>query len=273
MTRGCSLEKFIIKAQRFAFYSTTDKPEQPSLLTDLPLVTSQEQLADFDGYFLYEPVNQHNLLTFCSELDGRKASFNLDFNAGKIAFRRQHGGGRKQHIAKACGLKHNWNPSILDATAGLGRDAAELRSLGCSLRLIERSPFVASLLDDAIQRASSDNPDLFATDFSLWQGQATDLITELSEQSQPDIIYLDPMFPPRNKSAAVKKEMRLVKLLVGDDPDADTLLSTALEHAKYRVVIKRPSYAPHLDQKKPSMSIESKGNRFDVYVKQAKNFD
>jgi len=267
------LERPTISAQTFAFFSTIDAADAPSLLSDLPIVTEQSQLSDFDGHFFYQEFDGQSLLTFSSILDGKTTSFNLDFNAGKIAYRRQHGGGRKQHIAKACGLKHNWNPSILDATAGLGRDAAELRHLGCSMRLIERSPFVASLLDDAIQRASSDNPELFATDFSLSQGQATDLITQLSKQSQPDIIYLDPMFPPRNKSAAVKKEMRLVKLLVGDDPDADTLLPSALEHAKYRVVVKRPSYAPHLYQKKPSMSIESKGNRFDVYVKQAKNFD
>lgn len=249
-----------------AFFSRPSAPEAPSLLRELPSVTDESLLTDYDGYFHYQESDSTLLLTFSAVLDNHVASLNLDLTSGKIAYRRQHGGGRKQHIAKACGLKHNWNPSILDATAGLGRDAAELRSLGCSLRMIERSPYVASLLEDAIQRARLSHAELFQTDFSLHQGQSAQMIQRLSQQQQPDIIYLDPMFPPKSKSAAVKKDMRLVKLLVGSDPDADELLPAALEHAKYRVVVKRPSYAPHLNNKKPSMSIESKGNRFDVYV-------
>ena len=251
---------------KLAFLSTQEAPVAPSLLSELPTVIDKKELIQFDGYFAYNLQQTIPFLTFFAPLDNNQASFCVDLTSGKVAYRRQHGGGRKQHIAKACGLKHNWNPSILDATAGLGRDAAELRNLGCSLRLIERSPYVASLLSDAIQRASTTQPELFAQHFELHQGQSSQLIQELSQQSQPDIIYLDPMFPPRNKSAAVKKEMRLVKLLVGDDPDADELLPTALDNAKYRVVVKRPSYAPFLNDHKPSMSIESKGNRFDVYV-------
>ncbi|RDX36966.1 16S rRNA methyltransferase [Kangiella sp. HD9-110m-PIT-SAG07] len=250
----------------FAFLSTPKTPEAPSLLRDLPAVTEQKLAQDYAGYFSYQFTDSVPFLSFSSFLDGKEASFSLDLTSGTIAYRRQHGGGRKQHIAKACGLKHNWNPTILDGTAGLGRDAAELRNLGCSLRMIERSPFVASLLDDAIQRARQAGVALFQTNFSLHQGQSTQLIQSLSQQQQPDIIYLDPMFPPKSKSAAVKKEMRLVKLLVGTDPDADVLLPVALDNAKYRVVVKRPSYAPYLNEQKPSMSIESKGNRFDVYV-------
>lgn len=249
-----------------AYLSTPETPIAPSLLSELPAVTDKSELGCFDGYFAYQFRNEVPYLSFFSLLDSQEASFFVDLSSGKVAYRRQHGGGRKQHIAKACGLKHNWNPSILDATAGLGRDAAELRSLGCSLRLIERSPYVASLLSDAIERASVTEHEIFSEHFELYQGQSSDLIQKLSQESQPDIIFLDPMFPPRNKSAAVKKEMRLVKLLVGDDPDADELLPVALENAKYRVVVKRPSYAPFLNNKKPSMSIESKGNRFDVYV-------
>jgi len=86
---------------------------------------------------------------------------------------------------------------------------------------------------------------------------------------QPDVIYLDPMYPHREKSAAVKKEMRVFQSLVGEDLDADNLLEPALALAKYRVVVKRPSYAPPLNNKKPSTSIKMKKNRFDVYVNQA----
>ena len=257
---------------KFAFLSTKQAPDAPSLLRDLTTVTEKDQLQAFDGYFSYQLHQDTPHLAFSAPLDNQEASFYVDLVNGKVAYRRQHGGGRKQHIAKACGLKHNWNPTILDATAGLGRDAAELRHLGCSLRLIERSPYVASLLEDAIIRASAVKPELFGQHFQLHQGQSDQLIQVLCQESQPDIIYLDPMFPPRNKSAVVKKEMRLVKLLVGNDPDADELLPRALQYAKYRVVVKRPNYAPFLNDKKPSMSIESKGNRFDVYVLSSPSF-
>ncbi len=250
---------------QFAFYQQDDA--SPEWLNDLPLITDASDLSDYQGYFGYQQVNGEKVLSFYSMLDEKLVSINVDLVAGQVAYRRQQGGGRKQHIAKACGLKSNWNPKVLDATGGLGRDAAELRNLGCELRIIERSPFVASLLQDGIKRAASNEKtsELFANGFELSHGQSIELVEKVSQEQQPDIIYLDPMFPTKQKSAAVKKEMRLVKLLVGEDKDADKLLPVALENTAKRVVVKRPSYAPYLNSQKPSMSIESKGNRFDVY--------
>ncbi|WP_370515647.1 class I SAM-dependent methyltransferase [Kangiella sp. HZ709] len=256
-------------ANQFAFFQSAEFPKKqsPDWLVGLPVVKHQNQLTDYQGYFSYQQVNEQLALSFSAELDGKRVFMFVDLMTGQVGYRRQHGGGRKQHIAKACGLKANWNPKVLDATGGLGRDAAELRSLGCDLRIIERSPFIASLLQDGITRASlSTDNKLFSQGFDLHHGQSVELIKKLSQSEKADIIYLDPMFPPKQKSAAVKKEMRLVKLLVGEDPDADNLLPVALAHAQKRVVVKRPSYAPYLNEQKPSMSIESKGNRFDVYV-------
>lgn len=59
----------------------------------------------------------------------------------------------------------------------------------------------------------------------------------------PDVVYLDPMYPHRQKSALVKKEMRVFQSLVGNDDDADSLLIPAMTIAKRRVVVKRPNYA------------------------------
>ncbi len=254
--------------RQFAFYQQDDEICIPEWLQNLSVVTDDNQLNDYQGYFAYQQVAGQDFLDFYAPLDGKIVSMNVDLVAGQVAYRRKHGGGRKQHIAKACGLKANWNPKVLDATAGLGRDAAELRSLGCKLRMIERSPYVASLLQDGIKRAVSNDEasDIFKSGYELFHGQSVELIELLSKKEQPDIIYLDPMFPPKQKSAAVKKEMRLVKMLVGEDPDADKLLPVAMECANKRVVVKRPSYAPYLNEQKPGMSIESKGNRFDVYL-------
>jgi 16S rRNA (guanine1516-N2)-methyltransferase len=81
----------------------------------------------------------------------------------------------------------------------------------------------------------------------------------------PDAIYIDPMFPPKRKASALaKKEIRMVRRIVGDDEDASELLAVARRHAP-RVVVKRPTAAPPLADK-PAMSIAGKLVRYDVYL-------
>ena len=133
--------------------------------------------------------------------------------------------------------------------------------------MMERMPIVAALLEDGLERAKLSTEINDITDrMSLINSSSIENMT-LAEP--PDVIYLDPMYPHREKSAAVKKEMRVFQSLVGEDLDADNLLAPAITLAKYRVVVKRPSYAPPLAGKAPSMSINMKKNRFDVYVNQA----
>ena len=190
----------------------------------------------------------------------------VDFVDGAVAHRRKFGGGRGQSIAKAVGLKFGAMPTVVDATAGLGRDAFVLASLGCKVTLIERSPVVAALLQDGLTRAGQD-PEIgpwVRERMQLQQGPAVETLLALTER--PEVIYLDPMFPHKQKSALVKKEMRVFQSLVGPDLDADALLPAALQMADKRVVVKRPDYAGWLNEHKPSMAIETKSNRFDVYV-------
>ena len=191
----------------------------------------------------------------------------VDFASDALSFRRLHGGGRKEAIAKAIGIKGEYVPDVLDATAGLGRDAFVLASLGCKVDMIERSPVVAALLDDGLERAKN-HPELsgwLSEKMQLFHGVSYNLLTEWNGAS-PDVVYLDPMFPHRKKSALVKKDMRLFQQLLGPDEDADKLLKPALKLAKRRVVVKRPDSAPWLDESKPSMAISSKKHRFDVYI-------
>ncbi len=191
----------------------------------------------------------------------------VDFVGGAVAHRRKFGGGRGQDICKAVGLKHGFTPTVLDATAGLGRDAFVLASLGCIVTMMERQVPVAALLADGLANAQHDD------ELGEWIGERMQLINTSSIDSMAkvgdvDVVYLDPMYPHKQKSAAVKKEMRVFQSLVGSDPDADALLDEALSIAKYRVVVKRPSYAEPLANRTPSTSIKMKKNRFDVYVKQ-----
>lgn len=190
----------------------------------------------------------------------------VDFVEGASAHRRKFGGGRGQDIAKAVGLKHGFSPSVLDATAGLGRDAFVLASLGCQVTMMERNPVVAALLEDGLARASINSEvGEIVQNMSLIHASS---IEQMTLSHAPDIVYLDPMYPHKEKSALVKKEMRIFQHLVGEDNDADALLAPARALAKYRVVVKRPSYAEPLAQQPPSTAIKMKKNRFDIYVNQ-----
>ncbi|EGA68340.1 SAM-dependent methyltransferase [Vibrio sinaloensis DSM 21326] len=198
----------------------------------------------------------------------------VDLVGGAVGHRRKFGGGKGQAIAKAAGLNKGAIPTVLDGTAGLGRDAFVLASLGCKVQMVERHPVVAALLDDGLARAKQD------PEIGPWVEERMSLIHASSHRAlhdlaqdpdfiQPDVVYLDPMYPhPENKkkSALVKKEMRVFQSLVGADTDADDLLEPALALATKRVVVKRPDYADWLNGLRPAMAIETKKNRFDVYV-------
>ncbi|RYV02946.1 16S rRNA methyltransferase [Shewanella sp. OPT22] len=189
----------------------------------------------------------------------------VDFVGGAVAHRRKFGGGKGQAIAKAVGLKNGNIPSVIDATAGLGRDAFVLASLGCNVTLIERQSVVAALLEDGLKRAYQD-PEIgkwMQQRMRLHHGASQNSLNELGIEA--DVVYLDPMYPHREKSAQVKKEMRLFQTLVGSDDDADELLPPALNIAQKRVVVKRPDYAEYLNGQTPSASIKTKKNRFDLY--------
>ena len=189
----------------------------------------------------------------------------VDFVAGTMAHRRKFGGGRGEAVAKAVGVKKGKLPKVLDATAGLGRDAFVLAAIGCEVSLVERNPVVAALLEDGLQRAYQDAE---IGDFMQQRMKLLPIktIAELDpETGKFDVVYLDPMFPHKNKSALVKKEMRVFQSLVGADLDADQLLATALKLA-HRVVVKRPDYAGYLAECKPHFSQTTKNHRFDIYI-------
>lgn len=198
----------------------------------------------------------------------------VDLVSGAVAHRRKFGGGKGQAIAKAAGLNKGTTPTVLDGTAGLGRDAFVLASLGCKVQMVERHPVVAALLDDGLERARQDAEigQWVSERMSLIHASSLNALNDLANDAdfvKPDVVYLDPMYPhPENKkkSALVKKEMRVFQSLVGADLDADGLLEPALALAAKRVVVKRPDYANWLNERKPSMAIETKKNRFDVYV-------
>ncbi len=190
----------------------------------------------------------------------------IDFQSGKIAYRSQHTSLRREILARAMGLKNHTNPTIVDATTGLGRDSFILASLGFHVTMLERSPLVTVLLEDGLQRAAQDEK--IVPTIQRMHLIETDATTWLQQNPKPDIIYLDPMFPERTKSALVKKEMRIFHDVLGEDLDAGTLLNTALARAAQRVVVKRPRLAEALGGVTPHHSLTGSSSRFDVYITQ-----
>lgn len=208
----------------------------------------------------------------CLQVTGRGAPgpVRADFVSGKMGYRREHGGGNGQLIARAVGLHRTRTPlHVLDATAGLGRDAFVLASLGCRLTLYERNPVIHALLADGLARAALNLACApIVARMTLAAGSSTEVLQGVGGPAA-DVIYLDPMFPHRDKSARVKKEMEVFRAVVGDDEDAPALLAAALAAARYRVVVKRPRKAPAIAGAEPATCIEGKSSRYDIYALRA----
>jgi 16S rRNA (guanine1516-N2)-methyltransferase len=213
----------------------------------------------------------------------------VDWEAGRMghrasAARTQSGG---ELIVRAVLGRSGVNspPLVWDLTAGLGSDSFVLACAGCRVVMVERSPTVASLLEDGLvrlRRASSEgglglecSAESAASRLELVIADSTELASRDQPllRTLPDVVYCDPMFPPRGKTAQVKKGCAALQALLGGrGPDAEreeaALFSSAYELAQSRVVVKRPRKGPRIvPSPVPSHTLESKTSRFDVYVK------
>lgn len=234
-----------------------ERARELSRRLDLPLLESAEEgvvlLCTNEGLKLQDAA------------DWRQKPVFVDFVGGRAGHRRRFGGGRGQLVARAVGLKKGGPLRVLDATAGLGQDAFVLATLGCEVMLVERHPLVAEVLADGLRRAAEDAEVApIAARMQLLGGQAVRIMRDWSSPP-PEVVYLDPMYPHRDKSALVKKEMRLFQQLVGGDEDAGELLDAALALATRRVVVKRPKGAARLAGREPALELQGKTTRYDIY--------
>ena len=118
---------------------------------------------------------------------------------------------------------------------------------------VERNPLIFL----ALQEASA----AVELDLKFEFGQAL----EFADMAA-DVIYFDPMFPEKQKSALPRQEMVFFKELVGSDSDADAVLKKAIASGSAkRVVVKRPLKAPLLGNLKPQAFVAGKLVRFDIY--------
>ncbi|MEZ5964478.1 MAG: class I SAM-dependent methyltransferase [Planctomycetota bacterium] len=147
---------------------------------------------------------------------------------------------------------------VVDATCGLGRDALELAALGYRVQAYERHPVLAFLLRDALATTAP---------IELHEADAIDALATRPAHSV-HAVCLDPMFPARSKSARVKKEAEVLRILVPREPDLDALFAVAWRTAR-RVVVKRPRHAAAL-REPVDFTVAGRALRFDVYLTQGR---
>lgn len=157
---------------------------------------------------------------------------------------------------------------ILDLTAGLGGDACRLAEAGHRVRACEREPALFALLRSGLDAAQRTGriPAAVAARIELVFGDAGDRLAAIDPvEGGEGAAYLDPMYPPpRRASALPRRELQVLRRLLGPDTDASALLAAARARFE-RVVVKRPTHAEPLAAG-ASFVIESKLVRFDVYL-------
>lgn len=171
----------------------------------------------------------------------------------------------RELLVKAVRVRGVEEIRVFDATAGLGEDSMLLAAAGFSVTMCESDPVIAALLADGL-RCAVDDPVLsgIVGRMSLVEGDSIEILPSLTEA--PDVIYLDPMFPARTKSAAVKKKFQLLHRLESPCADEASLMDAALAAHPRKIVVKRPIKAPVLAGVRPSHSISGKAVRYDVIV-------
>ena len=244
--------------------------------SDLPCIEIKKLISSGNYHSLEKVPNEpvylsyvDNALTIHAQGLKESLSLSINFSEGKSKHRRLYGGGKKQPLAKSCGLDKHPKWTILDATAGLGRDAFVLASLGANITLCEQHPALFGLLMDAVDRAKADGEAVVIVErMSCFHQDSIHYLKAVlaGNYPVPDVIYLDPMYPERKKAASIKKEMQILQSLVGHTMDQAELLTLALHVAKHRVVVKRPKSAKAISEQAVSYTVSSVNTRYDVYV-------
>ena len=173
--------------------------------------------------------------------------------------------GRLQHEMLAKAVKTDQeNLKAVDATAGMGEDSLLLAACGYQVTLYEQNPVIAILLKDALRRAKKNT--VLKDIVSRMQLVEGDSIEHLNKRLDPvDVIYLDPMFPGRQKSGLINKKLQLIQKLEPPCSEETALFDAAMAAQPSKIIVKRPLKSPYLDERVPSYSLKGKAIRYDCY--------
>lgn len=246
---------------------------------ELPLIVHSEHLPDLSNDFTIQATIPYAFPSFVwqeGELfwqDEAQQKLTVDFASPKQLWRFSKLNKAQEPLLRALKWKNGEPQTVWDLTAGLGRDGGLLAYSGCRVVFFERNPVLQVLLSESIHALKLELPDM-AQRIALNRINSIEYLREaLTNESieLPMNCYMDPMYPHRKKSALVKLDLRMVRDLVGDDPDSAELLASAIallksDRGMKRVIVKRPAKSEFLGNIKPSYSIDAPNTRFDVYI-------
>ncbi|NKB61890.1 MAG: hypothetical protein GKR95_07045 [Gammaproteobacteria bacterium] len=161
--------------------------------------------------------------------------------------------------------------NVIDVTAGWCDDTLNLVYQGYNVTAIEQNDVVMEMLVLAREKAKSS---VLKSRLQLVHGNSVDYLVKLTKKVC--VVYLDPMYPQKTKSARPRKNMQVLQDLVGHPVNEEQLLLQALGCATQRVVVKRPHVAPPLIVPQIKSRIKRSGGhkvgeiktklvRFDIY--------
>ena len=226
------------------FKNISERESELSIRLGVPISVNKSCC---DGYFRYKKGRL--------ELIKEDQVFYFDIVAQWQYHLKRNYSVKKELLAKSLGLNKDRDNLIWDISCGTGKDSTLILSFGAKLVSFERSTHIAVLLEDAfLQLKDTVQFAFYPNDFRLNQNL-----------ENPDVIYFDPMYPEKKKSALPRKEMLIIRDLVGDDLDSYNVFLDALKIAKKRVVVKRPLHGESIHPN-PDIVFKGKSTRYDVYL-------
>ena len=153
----------------------------------------------------------------------------------------------------------------IDATAGMGEDSFLLAAYGYEVTMYEQNPVIALLLKDAIHRAGKN---VLLQDIvnrmQLIEGNSMEHLS--GQEGGVSLIYLDPMFPERQKSGLIHKKLQLIQKLEAPCSEETALFDAAIRVKPAKIIVKRPLKGDYLAGRVPNHTLKGKAIRYDCYV-------
>lgn len=232
-------------------------------LSDSLGVAIVEHVADLD---MYLHLQSDRLVLVVNNPQLKKpVRFCVDFTQAKTSYRAQKTS--TELLIRAVKIQKKLPFAVVDGTGGLGRDAFLLAAAGCRVDVFEKNKIVGALFEDGLRRGKR-HPH-YAEVLERITLHKVDMITHLNTFiPKPMVIYLDPMFPKRTKSAKVKQDMQILQRIIQDSDDEKQLFKAAWDAGPHKIVVKRPIKEHPVADLKPSYRVKGKAIRFDVYLPQ-----